>query len=161
MNTEAANLFSASLTRSKQLKIALFAIVIGLVVLGFSIGGVLSHTSNATEVKGVSQVEKNNGTIDIPGFEKLSFKAGLKKQSVNFFNPKENSCYFQMTLLTEDGNILWKSEVIEPGESINELQLNKELGQGSFPAILRYDCFSLEDKSALNGAEVKITIDVL
>ena len=160
MNVESANLFSASGTRSKRLKIALFAIVIALVSC-FIVGGVLLHASNTSKVQSVNVAEKNDGTIDIPGFEKLSFKAGLKKQSVNFFNPKENACYFQITLFTEDGNILWKSKVLKPGESISKLQLNKELENGSFPAILRYDCFSLEDKSALNSAEVKLTINVL
>ena len=84
------------------------------------------------------------------------FKAFIKQLE----KISKNSCYFQMTLLTEDGTVLWKSEVIQPGDSISELQLNKEFESGRFPAILKYDCFSLEDKSALNGLEMKLTIDV-
>ena len=36
--------------------------------------------------------KKNTDTIDIPGFDVMNFKADTKEQSVNLYNPKENSC---------------------------------------------------------------------
>lgn len=114
-----------------------------------------------------------NPNISIPGFESLDFKAGRKKQSVNFYNPEENTCYFRISLVLKqrDGagaggeevageDTLWTSELIEPGEEAGSITLNKELESGDYPAILKYECFSLKDETPLNGSNVELTLKV-
>ena len=105
-----------------------------------------------------------NQNISIPGYEKLDFKAGKTKQNVNFNNPEENTCYFRMTLELEDDSeedtVLWTSELIEPDEKIENIKLEKALDKGEYPAILKYECFSLKDESPLNGSAIELTIDV-
>lgn len=68
-----------------------------------------------------------NPNISIPGYESLNFTAGKKKQSVNFYNPEENTCFFRISLVIDNGNgtgtgaseeIIWTSELIEPGEEV-------------------------------------------
>lgn len=107
--------------------------------------------------------EKNTDTIDIPGFDAMNLKAGETKQAVNLWNPKQNICYFKMTILLSDGTKLWQSDLIRPGKGLYEIELNKALEAGTYEnAILKYECFTLDEAQLpLNGAEVKFTINVL
>lgn len=117
-----------------------------------------------------------NPNISIPGYESLELKAGTKKQSVNFYNPKENTCYFRISLVlkSDDGSkadgtsgdseakeeALWTSKLIEPGEEVKSIKLDKELESGDYFATLKYECFSLKDETPLNGSNVELTLSV-
>ena len=103
--------------------------------------------------------EADSSNIQIPGFETLDFKADTEKQSVPFHNPKDNNCYFRLTL-TLDGETLWQSEYIAPDEKVGEIKLSHALDKGDYAAKLKYDCFTLQDKSPLNGAEIDLAINV-
>ena len=107
--------------------------------------------------------EANPGSganIAIPGYEKLSFTAGKATQTVNLKNPPENACTFVLTLTLEDGETLWTGKALSPGEAFTSITLNRALDAGEYPATLHYDCFSLQDNTPLNGAEIKMTIEV-
>ena len=107
--------------------------------------------------------EANPGSganIAIPGYEKLSFTAGKTAQTVNLKNPPENACTFVLTLTLEGGETLWTGKAISPGEAFTRITLSRALDAGEYPATLHYDCFSLQDNTPLNGAEVKLTIEV-
>ena len=107
--------------------------------------------------------EANPGSgenIAIPGYETLSFAAGKTAQAVNLKNPAENACTFVLSLSLDDGETLWTGEAIQPGEAFTRITLSKALDAGDYPATLHYDCFSLNDNTPLNGAEIKITIEV-
>ena len=107
--------------------------------------------------------EANPGSgenIAIPGYEKLSFAAGKRAQTVNLKNPAENACTFVLTLTLEGGETLWTGEALSPGEAFRRITLTKALDAGEYPATLHYDCFSLNDNTPLNGADVKLTIEV-
>ena len=97
--------------------------------------------------------------IAIPGYEKLDFVAGKTAQTVNLKNPPENACTFVLALMLEDGETLWTGETIKPGETFTRITLSRALDEGEYPATLHYDCFSLQDNTPLNGAEVKLTIE--
>ena len=126
--------------------------------------GCLSDTVGKTDKpkKDYSNIEMNPN-ISIPGYESLDFKAGKKKQSVNFYNPEENTCYFRISLVLkadEAEEVLWTSELIEPGEEVKSIKLDKELDSGDYPAILKYECFSLKDETPLNGSNVELILEV-
>ena len=107
--------------------------------------------------------EANPGSgenIAIPGYEKLDFAAGKTAQTVNLKNPADNACTFVLTLTLEDGETLWTGKALSPGEAFTRITLSKALDAGEYPATLHYDCFSLQDNTPLNGAEVKLTIEV-
>ena len=60
-----------------------------------------------------------------------------------------------------DGTLLWRSEFIEPGKGVREITLNEPLAAGEYPdTTVRYECFSLDDQSPLNGAVSKTTLHV-
>lgn len=99
-------------------------------------------------------------SIDIPGYEALTFKADSREQSVYLPNPKENAAYFVMTLTLEGGETLWTGKALYPGEAYTGIRLKKPLKAGEYAAKLHYDCFSVSDNTPLNGAEVKLNLTV-
>lgn len=105
-------------------------------------------------------VKKNEGSISIPGYEMLELKADSKQQTVALSNPAQNNCYFEISLYLEDGTLLWKSDLIEPGEATEPIVLTKELSKGYYPkSVLHYDCYAMDaDKTPLNSAEMKVTL---
>ena len=143
-----------------------------MIILICSLSGCSGKVEQKTE-KDYSNIEMNPN-IAIPGYESLEFTAGKEKQSVDFYNPDENTCFFRISLVVKDetdtangeeGNageetVLWTSDMIESGEHVKSIKLDKELESGEYAAILKYECFSLKDKTPLNGADIKLTLDV-
>lgn len=107
--------------------------------------------------------KKNTDTIDIPGFDVMNMKAGTKEQSVNLYNPEQNTCYFKMSILLSDGTKLWESKLIEPGKAVYDLTLRESLSAGEYEdCTLKYECFAMdEEQTPLNGSEIKFTLNVL
>lgn len=122
--------------------------------------------SNAEEYTGDRDTytgKKNTDTIDIPGFDVMNLKANTKEQSVNLYNPEQNSCYFKISLILADGTRLWQSGLVEPGKAIYNLTLEQALDAGEYvDTTLKYECFAMdEEQTPLNGSEIKITLNVL
>ena len=101
----------------------------------------------------------SGANIAIPGYEKLDFAAGKTAQTVNLKNPQTNDCYFVLSLII-NSETLWTSDYIEPGYAVKKLTLSRALDKGEYDAVLHYDCFTLNDKTPLNGAEINLTIKV-
>lgn len=101
-------------------------------------------------------------TIEVPGFSELTMTANETKQPITFHNPKENDCYFKITLLTKGGDQLWQSKLIEPGKGMYEILLEKTLSAGTYEnARIKYECFTLDERqSPLNGSEIEVTLNV-
>ena len=143
-----------------------------MIILICSLSGCSGKVEQKTE-KDYSNIEMNPN-ISIPGYESLDFKTGKTKQSVDFYNPDENTCFFRISLVIKDetdtangeeGNageetVLWTSDMIEPGEHVKSIKIGKELESGEYAAILKYECFSLKDKTPLNGSNVELMISV-
>lgn len=124
--------------------------------------GIDNNTQDYKGQKDTYTGKKKTNSIDIPGFDVMNLKANTKKQSVNLFNPAQNTCYFKMTLVY-NGKTLWQSGLVEPGKAIYELNLNEPLPAGKYTkAILKYQCFA-KDKNLtpLNGSNVKFTMNVM
>lgn len=107
--------------------------------------------------------KKNTDTIDIPGFDTMTFRADALEQSANLYNPEENTCYFKMSIYLEDGTKLWESKLVEPGKAIYTLSLEQTLSEGTYEnCVLKYECFAMnEEQTPLNGSEIKFTLKVL
>ena len=132
-----------------------------IIILAFLILAMLIGCTAPTVEKQANDYSNivENSNISIPGYESIDFKAGKKKQSSKFHNPENNSCYFVMTLIMDD-ETLWKSDYIKPGESINKIKLSRSLEAGEYSAKLKYECFTLNDKNPLNGADITLMINV-
>ena len=142
-----------------KLVLIVLAILIFLAIILW-VGKQPEANQNAPKVTTEPTIEKNPNSIAVPGYEMLELKADSKEQSLCFPNPPQNMCYFQIVLYLEDGTELWKSELIEPGDTSKPMVLTTALSKGTYPnAVLRYSCYRMdEDLSPLNGAETKVTL---
>ncbi|MBQ3841329.1 MAG: tRNA (uracil-5-)-methyltransferase [Ruminiclostridium sp.] len=143
---------------NRKLNIILAAFL-ALITAVTMLGGCSSEPTGDTVERFAAAAPSDSGSIDIPGYESLSFKAGNTAQSVNLKNPQTNDCYFVLSLIT-DGETLWTSDYIEPGYAVKNLTLTRALEKGEYDAVLHYDCFTLNDKTPLNGAEIQLKINV-
>ena len=153
--------------------VAAVALVGGGIVLGANwnkssddkpkIVGLEDNAEEYTGDKDTYQGGKNTATIDIPGFDAMNIKADTTQQSVHLYNPKENSCYFKMSIYLNDGTKLWESKLVEPSKAIHEITLSQPLSAGTYEdCLLKYECFAMnEDQTPLNGAETKFKLNVL
>lgn len=104
--------------------------------------------------------EYKNQSISIPGTSGIALAANTITQTVDFYNPQENQCYFVISLYLSDGTMIYKSDYIEPGERITDIELLQTLKQGIYKnCTLNYDCFTLANKSRLNGSTIKLEIN--
>ena len=99
-----------------------------------------SNAEEYTGDRGTYTGKKNTDTIDIPGFDVMNLKANTKEQSVNLYNPEQNSCYFKISLILADGTRLWQSGLVEPGKAIYNLTLEQALDAGEYAdTTLKYE----------------------
>ena len=100
-------------------------------------------------------------SISIPGYDFFEFKANETKQNIILYNPKENTCYFEISFILEDGTKIWTSDLLEPDMSFTSINLDKTLDVGTYENVqLKYECYSLKDLEQLNGADIKVTLFV-
>ena len=95
------------------------------------------------------EADKPEG-IRIPGYPEM-----------NLENPAGNPCYFTFELVLKDTNeTLYTSKMVEPGKAITNVTLSHGLEKGEYPAVIKISTVSLEDGSAMNGANVETTLIV-
>lgn len=141
------------MNRKPNILAAFLALVLALLLTACGAGG--------DRVERFAEANPGSGAnIAIPGYEKLSFAAGKTAQAVNLKNPPENACTFVLALTLEGGETLWTGKALSPGEAFTRVTLTRALDAGEYPATLHYDCFSLNDNTPLNGAEIQLTIEV-
>ena len=109
-----------------------------------------------------SQPQASGGGIDIPGFKTVYLRADSKEQKVTLENPKNNRCYFVMTMMLKDGTVLYQSKMVEPGKGIYDIIMEKALPKGVYEnAVLKYETYSMDGNlTPMNGMDVKFTIEV-
>ena len=105
-------------------------------------------------------VEKLTDSISLPGYGGLNLTAGKTEQSLALPNPAENFCQIRISLILEDGTVIWTSELTPPGEQA-QIVLNEALEKGDYNATLKYDCFQMDESmTPLNGAACQLVLHV-
>ena len=105
-------------------------------------------------------VEKLTDSISLPGYGGLNLTAGKKEQNLALPNPAENFCQIRISLILEDGTVIWTSELTPPGEQA-QIVLNEALEKGDYNATLKYDCFQMDESmTPLNGATCQLVLHV-
>ena len=141
------------MSRKSNILYAFFALALALLLTACGTGG--------DTVERFAEANPGSGeNIAIPGYEKLSFAAGKRAQTVNLKNPAENACTFVLTLRLTGGETLWTGKALSPGEAFTRITLERTLDAGEYPAMLHYDCYTIEDNQPLNGAEIQLTLEV-
>lgn len=104
--------------------------------------------------------EKLVDSIALPGYAGLHLKAGVKEQNLTLPNPPENFCQVRMSLILEDGTVIWTSDLTVPGETA-QIILQEPLEAGDYNATLKYDCFRMDEaQSQLNGGSCNLKLHV-
>lgn len=113
-----------------------------------------------TNVLDFTPNNESSDSIIIPGINGMNLKSNQLEQKVDFYNPDENNCYFQISLYLSDNTLIWQSDLIKPSEHITQITLKQKLQRGLYRNCrLVYDCYTLDDKTTLNGGQVKLEIN--
>lgn len=99
--------------------------------------------------------------IQIPGYPSITLPADTADVTVALLNPEGNPCYFTFELaLSDTGEVLYTSGMVAPGKVITNITLSRPLTAGEYNATIRISTVSLEDGSAMNGANVETVLIV-
>ena len=104
--------------------------------------------------------EPLTNTIALPQFAWLNLNADTTEQTLTFDNPQRNFAHFRVSLVL-DGETLWESELLAPGETSKPVTLSRPLAAGEYQIELCYACFAdAEGTSPLNGARSPVRLVV-
>lgn len=118
------------------------------------------------------QSSENNNTTEqdvaISGRGSMTFPANKKEVTVDFYNPKENEGLYYMTFelrLNNDSEqgyeVLYTSELVEPGKHINRISLSRALEKGVYEAVVHVQPYRMkEEKTLTNNADMKTRLIV-
>ena len=99
--------------------------------------------------------------IKIPGYPSITLPKDQKTVNVALLNPEGNPCYFTFEIVLKDtGESLYKSKLVPPGKAITEITMSRALSAGEYNATIKITTTSLEDGSAMNGANVETVLIV-
>lgn len=162
-------------TKLAAIVIVVLLLVAGGVILGLnwnnwfgddppaSQTGEVDIDPNAQDWTG-QQLENTGGEatgIQIPGYPSISLPADTETVNVALLNPEGNPCYFTFELVLKDTDeVLYTSKLVPPGQAIYEITLSHPLAAGEYDAVIRISTTSLEDGSAMNGANVETVLIV-
>lgn len=111
---------------------------------------------NAGTIQEEEPEQTEPDSILIPGYPSVTMEADNSSVSINLMNPEGNPCYFVFELiLTETGESLYKSGMVEPGKAISDITLAHGLAEGEHPVTIQITTFSLKDGTPMNGANVE------
>lgn len=100
--------------------------------------------------------------IQLPGYEKINLQSGTLTQNVNFPNAQGNSVYFRLTLALNDTNeVIYQSNLVEPGNTLYQIELEKQLSPGEYPCSIHYETFTMDGNfTPQNGAVMDTLLSV-
>ena len=140
---------------------ALLIILIVFIVMNKTVTGSINVNDNSD--KSLDFVAReDNSTIELPATTGIYLKADTLNQSVDFYNPDNNRCYFIISVYLSDDTLIYRSDYIKPAQHIYDIQLNQELQSGIYQNCkMVYNCFSLDTKTPLNSGEISIEINTI
>lgn len=117
-------------------------------------------TSTTKPLDFVPAVDAPSNSITIPAVTGLNMKSCQLQQKVDFYNPKENQCYFVISIYLSDDTLIYRSDYLAPSETITEITLLQPLQKGTYKNCrIVYNCYTLDSKAALNSGDIKIEIN--
>ncbi|MCD8397983.1 MAG: hypothetical protein LUD12_12530 [Lachnospiraceae bacterium] len=116
---------------------------------------------DGSDLTNVSGDETESVGIQIPGYPSITIPADEETVSVALLNPEGNPCYFTFTLVLKDTDeVLYTSGMVAPGQAITSITMSRALEAGEYDAVIQITTASLEDGSAMNGANVETVLIV-
>lgn len=97
--------------------------------------------------------------IKIPGYPSISLAKDTTSVKMALLNPEGNPCYFKFEIvLKENGETIYESKYVPPGDCIYDVTLAKPLSEGEHPATIKISTISLDGETPLNGANVETVL---
>ena len=145
-------------------KLIVILLIITLLSVSVAVWAVISKGNSQLPLTTSAQTNENpeklTDSIALPQFAWLTLTAKTKKQTLTFTNPEQNFAQFRVSIVL-DGETLWQSELLRPGETSETVVLSRALSAGEYEARLVYECFTNDEaQNPLNGADSPITIKV-
>ena len=115
--------------------------------------------SDSGEIGTGSNYSGGQQGIRIPGYPSITVDAGKDNVTMNLFNPEGNPCYFTFEIVLSDtGETIYKSDMVEPGKAITNVKLQHPLATGEHNAVIKISTASLTDGKTMNGANVETVL---
>lgn len=125
-----------------------------------SSAGTLTEDPNAVNIREPDAQKGGTGNIAVPGFEKMTIRAGTTSQDIWIYNPEKNNCYFVVSIILPDGKTVYKSGFIAPGKAIYKAEFTQQIRAGTYEnTVLQYDFYTL-DGAAAGGTKAYFTLEV-
>ena len=125
-----------------------------------SSAGTLTEDPNAVNTREPDAQKGGTGNIAVPGFEKMTIRAGTTSQDIWIYNPEKNNCYFVVSIILPDGKTVYKSGFIAPGKAIYKAEFTQQIRAGIYEnTVLQYDFYTL-DGTAAGGTKAYFTLEV-
>lgn len=125
-----------------------------------SSAGTLTEDPNAVNIREPDSQKGGTGNIAVPGFEKMTIRAGTTSQDIWIYNPEKNNCYFVVSIILPDGKTVYKSGFIAPGKAIYKAEFTQQIRAGIYEnTVLQYDFYTL-DGTAAGGTKAYFTLEV-
>lgn len=132
-----------------------------------------SLDKDASEKQNAISIERPL-SIDIPGYPKMiALEADSSQSYIDLYNPDTNKAYLTFEIVigdTKDGqfiqkDVLYKSELIAPGFSVDKQTLSHALAVGQYDAAINIQAYSYDPKTEttmeLNGAQNTLQFKVV
>lgn len=107
-------------------------------------------------------IDTDTAMIDFNGITEMHFVAGQREQNYVFSNPKDNPCYYKITVtLSDTGETIYTSDLLPPGYSISRFEISRELEVGEYATLVHFDTYSFDkEQRPLNKMNFRTTIIV-
>lgn len=110
------------------------------------------------------QQDPSKPGVAIPGWGSLTIPADTTDVSVDFYNPEANAGWYYMTfelLLSNTGEVLYRSDAVRPGDHIQHITLSRGLPAGTYDATLHVQPYTITDNpQPTNNADMNLKIIV-
>ena len=122
---------------------------------------------NAQVISDKFEEEVVSKTVAIPGWNSISIPTGYNEVYVDFYNPDVNvdmyNLEFEWRLLNDDGEsyeVLYKSDLIAPGEHTEKIILSKSFEVGEYETVIFVQPYKISDNSPTNNANMNTKLIV-
>lgn len=121
----------------------------------------LDHAAVAYEMPN-GAVNTDPTQLMMPYIDEITVTAADRAGHTALVNPEGNQSYFRYVLtLTDTGEEIYRSGLIEPGMAVVDWAVNTDLEPGDYDAELAINTFSLEgDETETNGGNMVIVLHV-
>lgn len=137
-------------------------IIASVFAVAVILSGLIGYRLGISNVAPASTFESiDTGSVYVPGYDYISMKAGEKTIPARLYNPEGNYCLIKAAIILPDGTEIFRSDMIDPGDSLDKIELSQSVPAGKYErTILRYSCYTPGDQRQLNGADVLFTLEV-